>query len=59
VANRLLRNYITVLTDIKNRSNARGSIDVVTNIIQDSTLPAIRQSDKRYRESMYELDPYF
>lgn len=59
VANRLLQNYITVLTDIKNRSNARGSIDVVTNIIQDSTLPAIRQSSKTYREAMYELDPYF
>ncbi len=59
IANRLLKNYITVLTDIKNRSNARGSIDVVTNIIQDSTLPAIRQSNKQYREAMYELDPYF
>lgn len=59
VANKLLQNYIKVLTDIKNRSNARGSIDVVTNIIQDSTLPAIRQSNNQYRESMYELDPYF
>lgn len=59
VANKLLQNYITVLTDIKNRSNARGSIDVVTNIIQDSTLPAIRQANNRYREAMYELDPYF
>ena len=59
IANKLLQNYITVLTDIKNRSNARGSIDVVTNIIQDSTLPAIRQSNSRYREAMYELDPYF
>lgn len=59
IANKLLQNYITVLTDIKNRSNARGSIDVVTNIIQDSTLPAIRQSNNHYREAMYELDPYF
>ena len=59
ISNKLLQNYITVLTDIKNRSNARGSIDVVTNIIQDSTLPAIRQTNNRYRESMYELDPYF
>lgn len=59
ISNKLLQNYITVLTDIKNRSNARGSIDVVTNIIQDSTLPAIRKSDNKYRESMYELDPYF
>ena len=59
IANKLLQNYITVLTDIKNRSNARGSIDVVTNIIQDSTLPAIRQSSNHYREAMYELDPYF
>lgn len=59
IANKLLQNYITVLTDIKNRSNARGSIDVVTNIIQDSTLPAIRKSNNHYREAMYELDPYF
>lgn len=59
VANKLLQNYITVLTDVKNRSNSRGSIDVVTNIIQNSTLPAIRQSSNHYRESMYELDPYF
>jgi len=42
VANRLIQNYIDVVTDIKNRANARGSIDTVTDIIQNSTLPAIR-----------------
>jgi hypothetical protein len=42
IANRLLSNYIDVVTDIKNRANARASIDVVTNIIKSSTLPAIR-----------------
>lgn len=59
IGNKLLQNYIKILTDIKNRSNARGSIDVITNIIQDSTLPAIRQSNNSYREAMYELDPYY
>ena len=42
IANRLIQNYIDVVTDIKNRANARASIDVVTGIIQNSTLPAIR-----------------
>jgi len=59
VANRLLKNYIDVVTDIKNRANARASIDVVTDIIQDSTLPAIRGKSDKYAASMYELTPYF
>jgi hypothetical protein len=59
VANRLLKNYIDVVTDVKNRANARASIDVVTDIIQDSTLPAIRGKVDRYASSMYELTPYF
>lgn len=59
VANRLIQNYIDVVTDIKNRANARGSIDTVTDIIQNSTLPAIRGKYNRYRDSMYELTPYF
>lgn len=59
VTNRLLQDYIDVVTDIKNRANARASIDVVTNIIQGSTLPAIRGKNTQYRKSMYELTPYF
>lgn len=59
IANKLLQNYIDVVTDVKNRANARASIDVVTNIIQDSTLPAIRGKKTNYAESMYELTPYF
>lgn len=59
IANKLIQNYIDVVTDIKNRANARASIDVVTGIIQNSTLPAIRGKRNSYRESMYELTPYF
>lgn len=59
IANRLLQNYIDVVSDVKNRANARASIDVVTNIIQDSTLPAIRGKKTQYANSMYELTPYF
>lgn len=59
IGNRLLQNYIDVVTDIKNRANARASIDVVTGIIQNSTLPAIRGKNEQYRDAMYELTPYF
>lgn len=59
IANRLLSNYIDVVTDIKNRANARASIDVVTNIIKSSTLPAIRGSQEQYPPAMYELTPFF
>lgn len=59
IANRLLQNYIDVVTDVKNRANALASIDVVTSIIQNSTLKAIRGKQQSYREAMYELTPYF
>jgi hypothetical protein len=35
VKNHLINTYIDILTDDKNFSLARGSIDVVTNILQD------------------------
>ncbi|WP_173431860.1 hypothetical protein [Sharpea azabuensis] len=41
IANRLLENYIDVVTDPKNFANARQSIDTITNIIKDKLLPSL------------------
>jgi hypothetical protein len=59
IANRLIQNYIDVVTDIKNFANARASIDVVTDIIKDEVLTILRSREVAYANSMYELTPEF
>jgi len=59
IGNKLISNYIDILTDDKNFSNARGSIDVVTNKIQDEILSIIKKARRGYAPSMYELTPDF
>lgn len=59
IGNKLLSNYINILTDDKNFSNARGSIDVVTDKIQDEVLSIIKKVRSGYAPSMYELTPDF
>ena len=50
-------NYL--FSDIKTRANARSSIDVITDIIQNSTLTAIRGKSSTKLIGGYELTPYF
>lgn len=59
IANRLLNDYITVISDIKNFADARASIDTITNKIGDDLLPLIREQFDDYRSSGYELMPSF
>lgn len=59
VRNRLLYNYIDVVTDIKNIANARASIDTITSRIQNELLPELKPVQKEYAKGMYELAPYF
>jgi hypothetical protein len=57
--NKLLQTYIEILTNPKNFSNARKSIDTVTNKIKHELLPVIRGKNTKYASSMYELTPQF
>ena len=57
--NKLIDTYIEILTNIKNFSQARASIDTVTNKIKGSILKKIRKSSGQYASSMYELTPHF
>lgn len=59
VTNKLLNNYIDVISDVKNLANARASIDVITEKIQDELLPYLTDAVVDYREGFYELSPYF
>lgn len=59
IANRLLGNYITIISDPKNFSDARASIDTITNRVGDVLLPLVRESFEDYRSGGYELLPSF
>ena len=59
IANRLLGNYITIIKDLKNFSDARSSIDTITNKIGDDLLPLVRETFDDYRTGGYELLPSF
>lgn len=59
VQNRLIDDYIAIITDECTYSNARASIDVITAKIKDELLPLLRQSDNAYKPSGYELSPMF
>lgn len=60
ITNRLLDDYIDIITDVRNYANARASIDVITNIIQDDLLnKVLRVKRPGYREGMSQLLPSF
>lgn len=59
IANRLLGNYITIISDLKNFSDARASIDTITNKVGNDLLPLVRPSYDEYRSGGYELLPTF
>lgn len=59
IQNRLLNNYIDIISDTRNFSNARASIDTITDVIKSEILPHLKSGMNEYRASMYELTPAF
>lgn len=59
IQNRLLQNYIDIITDTVNYANARGSIDVITAKIKKDLLPFLQKSEMKYKESGEELTPSY
>lgn len=60
VTNALLQDYIDIISDKKNFSDARASIDVITKKIQNELLdPILREKTTGYIPGMYELTPDF
>lgn len=59
IANELLLNYNDIITDIKNYSDSRASIDVITDQIHTDFLDVIKQKRKGYISGLTELTPSF
>ena len=59
VQNKLLQNYIDIITDDRNYGEARGSIDVVTKIIGNDLLSWLKPASVSYIQGMSELLPSF
>lgn len=60
IANRLLLNYIDIISDERNYADARGSIDVITNMLHDQLLdPVLKKKSAEYIPGMLELLPSF
>lgn len=57
--NQLLQNYLDLMMDQKNLSNARASIDVLTDIMKKDIVPAIKVKSYETPYSGYELIPSF
>ncbi|MEE0041749.1 hypothetical protein [Catenibacterium sp.] len=55
----MLNNYIDIISDTRNFSNARASIDTITDVIKSEILPHLKSGLNEYRPSMYELTPSF
>ena len=59
LANRLIDNYLDIVTDIQNYSDARGSIDVITEKIKSELVSRIDKGRVKYIGGMEELTPTF
>ena len=60
ISNRLLLNYIDIISDRRNYSDARGSIDVITNKVHNDLLdPVLKTKSSGYTPGMLELLPSF
>lgn len=59
IQNRLLDDYLDIITDIRNFDNARASIDTITAKIQTELLPLLQTQSTTYRDSGYELTPTY
>lgn len=57
--NRLLQNYIDIITDQASYAAMRSSIDTYTGKIKHELLPLLRDENEGYRKAGYELSPYF
>lgn len=59
-ANTLLQHYIDLISDDKNYSNARGSIDVITSMLQNELVkPILSEKRGEYISGMEQLLPSF
>ena len=60
ITNRLLLDYIDIISDRRNYADARGSIDVITNMLHDQLLdPVLKAKRSEYIVGMSELLPSF
>lgn len=59
IANRLLEDYIDVLTDYRTYADARTSVDTFTDLIQNKLLKEISPVYSKYAKGGYELLPSF
>lgn len=59
IQNRLLDDYLDIITDVRNFDNARASIDTITAKIQKELLPLLQTQSTTYRDSGYELIPTY
>lgn len=60
ITNKLLRNYMQLITDVKNYANARASIDTITSNINDNLLNKyLKSKNTGYCSGMEELMPVF
>lgn len=60
ITNRLLLNYIDIISDTRNYADARGSIDVITNMLHNKLLdPVLKAKNEGYTPGMLELLPSF
>lgn len=59
IQNRLIQNYIDIITDKKNYGMARASIDVFTNKIKEELLKYVQDQPVSYIHGFYDLTPSF
>lgn len=59
IQNKLLDDYLDIITDVRNFDNARASIDTITAKIQTELLPLLQTQSTTYRDSGYELTPTY
>jgi len=59
ISNRLLLNYIDVISDPRNFSNSRRPIDFVTGVLKKDVLPYLDKGMTQYLPGFKELTPSF
>ena len=59
ITNRLLTNYIDIISDMRNYGASRASIDVITKNVTENLVPILQGNSGRYQKGMSELLPSF
>lgn len=59
LGNKLIDNYLDIITDYKNTADARASIDVLTEKLKMEVLPFLEDVSYEYADGGYELLPSF